>query len=381
MLFVLLHCVPCFPYADAGLGLWTTRFYPKSALITEYCGTIVSFQHARRLREAQQDSHIRVLSSFHECIDGIKEQQPGLGGASIANDARNSRKNNAMPPVPVHSHGPSTPTRTPSRTPPNTWLVPCQLHGAASCSACCSPGQHTWQLLSPQHSPSAVLRAKLSPFAMVSVSEAGGIDSPPIALWGSSTVQRRLCSPQLPAGFEAAPAAAQAAAAAPAGAASPSGARWTNRGARQTTMAVEHSSPVPRSRRRLYSRSALRPDCDLKSPAMHQQQQQQEPPSAPTPSAAGKGHTGCTAQHGSSSSLESQCLDLDEEDTTCSADEHTKQKQKLGATAWSPSRWPKTHVMQEQQQPSRPQRRRRAPDPERQYNGTVQAAKPIEGWW
>jgi len=87
--------LPWFPCADAGLGLWTTRFYPKSALITEYCGPIVSFQEARRLREAQQDSHIRVLSSFHECIDGIKEQQPGLGGASFANDARSSRRNNA----------------------------------------------------------------------------------------------------------------------------------------------------------------------------------------------------------------------------------------------------------------------------------------------
>lgn len=78
------------------MGLWTTRPYSKSELITEYSGQYITHEQALDLRNKDMDSHVRVVSSFHLCIDGIRDPLPGFGAASFANDARNSRINNAV---------------------------------------------------------------------------------------------------------------------------------------------------------------------------------------------------------------------------------------------------------------------------------------------
>ena len=78
------------------MGLFTTRPYAKNSLVTEYIGDIVTHQQALLLREQGKDTHIRALNSFHLCIDGIKEPKLGVGGASFAIDARDSRKNNVV---------------------------------------------------------------------------------------------------------------------------------------------------------------------------------------------------------------------------------------------------------------------------------------------
>lgn len=86
----------CLLPTEAGSGLWTTRDYSKSDLLTEYSGTYITHEQALQLRADNLDSHVRVVSSFHLCIDGIKEPRAGLGGASFCNDARNSKINNAV---------------------------------------------------------------------------------------------------------------------------------------------------------------------------------------------------------------------------------------------------------------------------------------------
>lgn len=91
----VMNCCCVLP-ADAGSGLWTTRAYKKSELVTEYSGTYITHKQALQLREDNLDSHVRVDTSLHLCIDGIRQPQPGLGGASFCNDARNSQMNNAV---------------------------------------------------------------------------------------------------------------------------------------------------------------------------------------------------------------------------------------------------------------------------------------------
>jgi hypothetical protein len=78
------------------MGLFAGRDYAKHALLTEYSGDYITHDEAHRLRDQQLDSHVRVVSSFHLCIDGIREPESGLGAASFANDARNSKINNAV---------------------------------------------------------------------------------------------------------------------------------------------------------------------------------------------------------------------------------------------------------------------------------------------
>lgn len=78
------------------MGLWTDRFFPKNSLITEYSGDLIDHSTAKQLRDKNQHSHIRALNSLHTYIDGIKQPQQGMGGASFANDARDVNKNNAV---------------------------------------------------------------------------------------------------------------------------------------------------------------------------------------------------------------------------------------------------------------------------------------------
>lgn len=78
------------------MGLWTQRPFPRNSLITEYSGSIIDHATALQLRELNQHSHIRALSSMHLYIDGIRVPQRGMGGASFCNDARDISKNNAV---------------------------------------------------------------------------------------------------------------------------------------------------------------------------------------------------------------------------------------------------------------------------------------------
>lgn len=81
--------------AGAGNGLYTTRSYKRNQIITEYCGPLIDYQEARERRGRQQDSHIRCLSYGTQCIDGLKQPEQGQGGASFANDARDTHLNNS----------------------------------------------------------------------------------------------------------------------------------------------------------------------------------------------------------------------------------------------------------------------------------------------
>jgi hypothetical protein len=78
------------------MGLYVDHDVQKNQLITEYSGVYITHDEAHILRDQQLDSHVRVVSSFHLCIDGIREPEPGLGAASFANDARNTKINNTV---------------------------------------------------------------------------------------------------------------------------------------------------------------------------------------------------------------------------------------------------------------------------------------------
>lgn len=82
--------------AGGGNGLFTTRFFRRNELITEYVGPIIDHKKAQKLRLRNKHSHIRVLNLQFLYIDGLKHPKPGVGGASFANDARDSTKNNAV---------------------------------------------------------------------------------------------------------------------------------------------------------------------------------------------------------------------------------------------------------------------------------------------
>jgi hypothetical protein len=57
---------------------------------------LIDHKKALKLRKQNKHSHIRVLNSQFQYIDGIRQPQSGVGGASFANDARDSQKNNAV---------------------------------------------------------------------------------------------------------------------------------------------------------------------------------------------------------------------------------------------------------------------------------------------
>jgi hypothetical protein len=80
----------------AGNGLWTTRPFLKNDLITEYDGDTIDRTLALWLRRSHEDSHVRALNSHFIYIDGLQQPVAGRGGASFANDARDTRANNAV---------------------------------------------------------------------------------------------------------------------------------------------------------------------------------------------------------------------------------------------------------------------------------------------
>ena len=71
------------------------RPFPKKSFITEYSGTIITYQQARVLAAAGKGSHLRVLEFNFRAIKGITKPKRGKGGASFANDARDVDINNA----------------------------------------------------------------------------------------------------------------------------------------------------------------------------------------------------------------------------------------------------------------------------------------------
>ncbi|KIY98211.1 hypothetical protein MNEG_9752 [Monoraphidium neglectum] len=64
--------------ALAGNGLFAARPFARGDLITEYVGRLISHEEAQLLRARRAHTH----------IDGLKDPQPGEGGGSFANDAR-----------------------------------------------------------------------------------------------------------------------------------------------------------------------------------------------------------------------------------------------------------------------------------------------------
>jgi hypothetical protein len=51
---------------------------------------------AEKLRQLGQHTHVRVVNLHHLYIDGLKEPVEGHGGASFANDGKDSKLNNAV---------------------------------------------------------------------------------------------------------------------------------------------------------------------------------------------------------------------------------------------------------------------------------------------
>eukprot|EP00922_Rhytidocystis_sp_ex-Travisia-forbesii_P004908 GHVS01007186.1.p1 GENE.GHVS01007186.1~~GHVS01007186.1.p1 ORF type:complete len:1097 (+),score=253.66 GHVS01007186.1:566-3856(+) len=70
----------------AGLGLFTTRFFAKNSVVTEFVGWTIDRHDALLLRQKRKASHIVKSFGFQEYICGISEVQPFIGGGSFAND-------------------------------------------------------------------------------------------------------------------------------------------------------------------------------------------------------------------------------------------------------------------------------------------------------
>lgn len=80
----------------AGRGLFATRRFPRGAYITRYDGKLIQRQEAEALRRRGLHTHVRALRSGGVwMVDGLHADRPGMGGASMANDARDKRLNNA----------------------------------------------------------------------------------------------------------------------------------------------------------------------------------------------------------------------------------------------------------------------------------------------
>ena len=81
-----------------GNGLFATRSFRSKQIITEYCGTIITRDEAVHIRQQKPSaiSHFRSLG-YHQVIAGHrrKEDAPGEGGASFANDGCKLKRNNA----------------------------------------------------------------------------------------------------------------------------------------------------------------------------------------------------------------------------------------------------------------------------------------------
>jgi hypothetical protein len=91
-----LYCCPCADLgAGAGLGLWTARPFTRNEHITKYSGKLIDYSKALALAAAGKSSHVIALAFGFLCIKGITTPKVGKGGASFANDARDSKGNNA----------------------------------------------------------------------------------------------------------------------------------------------------------------------------------------------------------------------------------------------------------------------------------------------
>lgn len=81
---------------NAGNGLFADRDFKKNELITEYDGPRIDKASADKLREKHMHTHIRVVNSQYEYIDGYKDVLVGKGGGSFANDATIQKQNNSI---------------------------------------------------------------------------------------------------------------------------------------------------------------------------------------------------------------------------------------------------------------------------------------------
>lgn len=80
----------------AGRGLFATRRFPKGSYITRYDGRLIQRQEAEALRQRGLHTHVRALRTAGVwLVDGMHADRPGMGGAAMANDARDKRVNNA----------------------------------------------------------------------------------------------------------------------------------------------------------------------------------------------------------------------------------------------------------------------------------------------
>eukprot|EP00922_Rhytidocystis_sp_ex-Travisia-forbesii_P004904 GHVS01007182.1.p1 GENE.GHVS01007182.1~~GHVS01007182.1.p1 ORF type:complete len:848 (+),score=192.53 GHVS01007182.1:485-3028(+) len=70
----------------AGLGLFSTRMFPKNSVVTEFVGWSIDRQDALAMRQKRTASHIVKSFGFREYICGISDVQPFIGGGSFAND-------------------------------------------------------------------------------------------------------------------------------------------------------------------------------------------------------------------------------------------------------------------------------------------------------
>ena len=76
---------------SAGLGLFATRFFPKSHIVTEYIGNVLTRKEALAL-----SSYTHLIGRNGTIIDGIRIPVSGLGGGSFANGATLLRHSNAI---------------------------------------------------------------------------------------------------------------------------------------------------------------------------------------------------------------------------------------------------------------------------------------------
>jgi hypothetical protein len=82
---------------NAGMGLFAQRRFSRGELITGYEGNLVSHIQARTLQRNGKHSHVRTLRWKDLAVDGLKLRPAprGSGGASYANDGRQTHANNA----------------------------------------------------------------------------------------------------------------------------------------------------------------------------------------------------------------------------------------------------------------------------------------------